>query len=719
MQIDPKIKKDFNLTGEQLEFMEMLRREAEDVPVPLALEPDMIKRRLPSKQRIPAWKVLSPIMAAAAACFAVIVVGQQTLWNVQAPGITADPPSVTGNIEEPQTTSPIEPAQEPVDSGSDAKESSGHPSISSQGTSGNAGGTESGGSPALQTPSSDATEGEDGISSGLATAPSGNSSSSGEIQESASEYAGVFQKINELKKKNPAQVKGVARAANFSAIFGNNPLLMSARQTDIGSQTDTAQFDGKYVYSISEDLTTGRQSVVISQVDGNNYRMAAELFVDFGMQNDDAFDFSDIKLLNCYVSQGRLTVVGSASYRPIGDSSSSDTITAVATYDISNPERPVLISNSYQDGTLLSSRISGGFLYLVTRKTVTDPVEGNLQSYVPVQMTDGKYEALNVDDIHISQYAESPCYIVASSILLKEPDTFYDTMAVLGDSSELYMDENSIYLADYIYRDGNTHTSIVKSDFGKGNFQFVGETDVLGRLFDSESIDEYQGVLRVVTTCGNDNILYTLDQHLEKVATVDNIANDQKIKSLQFSNEKIYFVTMDEPDKVTVIDVSDASQPAELRKLDLPNHIMPMVPFGNGQMASLEILEGDNPGLNLSLYDMLSPSRIIEMSSALVVEGDVYSESIDNPQALLTIPEKGLIGFSYIKYDDAKGESGCYYALYQLSEEGVVKKVEYRYPGKVYNQRGFVKDNVLYVTSSASLMAFNIDNGKMLWEMKY
>ena len=37
MRIDPKIKKDFNLSGEQLEFMEMLRREAEDVPVPLAL----------------------------------------------------------------------------------------------------------------------------------------------------------------------------------------------------------------------------------------------------------------------------------------------------------------------------------------------------------------------------------------------------------------------------------------------------------------------------------------------------------------------------------------------------------------------------------------------------------------------------------------------------------------------------------------------------------
>ena len=82
MRIDPKIKKDFNLSGEQLEFMEMLRREAEDVPVPLALEPNMIKQRLPSKQKTPAWKVLSPIMAAAVACFAIIVVGQQTLWTV-------------------------------------------------------------------------------------------------------------------------------------------------------------------------------------------------------------------------------------------------------------------------------------------------------------------------------------------------------------------------------------------------------------------------------------------------------------------------------------------------------------------------------------------------------------------------------------------------------------------------------------------------------------
>lgn len=115
---------------------------------------------------------------------------------------------------------------------------------------------------------------------------------------------------------------------------------MSARQTDTGSRTDTAQFDGKYIYSISEDLATGNQSVVISQVDGNNYRMAAELFVDFGMEKDGNYDFTDIRLLNCYVSQGRLTVVGSASYQQPGskaDSYSPNMLTAVATYDISNP----------------------------------------------------------------------------------------------------------------------------------------------------------------------------------------------------------------------------------------------------------------------------------------------------------------------------------------------------------------------------------------------
>lgn len=726
MRIDPKIKRDFNLTGEQLEFMEMLRREAEDVPVPLALEPDMIKQRLPSKQKTPAWKVLSPIMAAAVACFAVIVVGQQTLWNVRDPGISSDPPGVTGTIDEPQTTMPVQPSQEPANPDGDTNEPPRELTISSSGGSGSAKGTDYSQNPTLQMPSSDIGSGDSDVPSSnpgsTVAASNGDYSLDGEGQGGTSEYTSVFQKIKELNGKNPAQVKGVARAANFSAIFGNNPLLMSARQTDTGSQTDTAQFDGKYIYSISEDLTTGNQSVVINQVDGNNYRMAAELFVDFGMQNNGSYDFTDIRLLNCYVSQGRLTVVGSASYRQVGsetDPYSSNMITAVATYDISSPERPVLISNSYQDGVLLSSRVSGGFLYLVTRKTVSDPVQENVQSYVPFQMTNGEYRTVGAGDIHTSQYAESPCYIVASSILLKEPGTFYDTMAILGDSSELYIDENNIYLADYIYKNGDTYTAIVKSSFGKGNFEYIGEMALLGRLFDSEAIDEYQGVLRVITTRGSDNILYTLDQRLQKVGMMDDIADGEKIQSIQFNKEKIYFVTTDEPDQATVIDVSNASQPVESKKLGLPNRTMPMVPFGDGQMANLVVSQGENPGLKLSLYDMLSPSRIIETATALAVEGDVYSESIDNPQALLTIPERGLIGFSYFKYDGAKGESGCYYALYQLNEQGVVKKVEYQYPSKVYNQRGFVKDNVLYVTSSASLVAFNIDTGKMLWEIKY
>ncbi len=720
MPIDPKVKRDFNLTGEQLEFMEMLRREAEDIPVPLALEPDMMKQRLPSKQKTPAWKVLSPIMAAAVACFALVVVGQQNLWMVGDPGISSNPPSVSGTFEGPQTLEPGEPSQQPADDGSNINEPSNQQDTSFQNE------VEGNLSAGTQSPPSETNEEEENL-------PSSNSESSsdgtdygealvGGSQGGTSEYSDIFEKISELNKMNPAQVKGVAYSSNFSTIFGNNPSLMSARQTNVGSQTDIAQFDGEYIYSISEDLSTGRQSVVISAVDGSKSRVIAELFVDFGMQNDADYEFSNIQLLNCYVSQGRLTIVGSAYYKPAGSEekqNTSDIVTAVATYDISNPQFPELISNSYQDGCLLSSRISGGFLYLVTRKTVSDPAEETVQSYVPFQMTGGDYETVGADDIYVSQYAQSPCYIVASSILLKEPESFYDTMAIIGDSSELYINENSIYLADYVYQNGSTYTSIVKSEFGKGNFDFVGEIELLGRLFDSESIDEYQGVLRVITTRGNDNILYTLDQHLQKVATLDDIADGERISAAYFDKEKIYFVTANEPDQVTVIDVSDAAQPAESKKLALPNHTMPMIPFGDGQMASLEIQESENPGLKLSLYDMLSPSRIIEISSALAVEGDIYSESIDNPQALLTIPERGLIGFSYFKYDAASGESGCYYALYQLSAEGVVKKVEYQYPSKVYNQRGFVKDNVLYVTSASSLVAFNIDSGQMLWQINF
>ncbi len=723
MRIDPKIKRDFNLTGEQLEFMEMLRKEAETIPVPMILEPDMVKQRLPSKPKTPAWRVLSPVMAAVAACFAVLVVGQQTIGNIFNPGIVSAPGITDSMIEpsflEPSDSSVSDPSSDQNANASNQQSSSLPEDNLSQTVESKTGSDTS--SAWKEPASSNATQPSNG---GSVSLPPSNPENPGGGEIVSTEYSSIYQKIQQLNGKNPAQVKGVARAANFSAIFGNNSSLLSTRQTDVGSQTDTAQFDGKYIYAISESVATGAQSVVIYQADGENGRWAAELSVDFGMQSNSQYEFTDIHLLNCYVNQGQLTVVGSASYKRAGSAApvdGSNIMTAVATYDISTPEHPVLISNVYQDGILLSSRLSGGFLYLVTRKTVSDPVGALPESYLPLQMANGRYRTVSTDDIHISPYAESPCYIVASSILLKQPASFYDTAAILGDSSELYISDSNIYLADYTYRGGNTYTTIVQCGYGKGNFDYIGGTALLGRLYNSEAMEEYQNALRVITTRGNNNTLYVLDDRLTQIGGMEDVTEGQKLKSVQFHREKIYFVTAEESNSVTLLDVSDVAQSVKVEKLGLSDRTMPMIPFGDDRMVNLELQTGAEPGLRLSLYDMLSPRRIImETASALVAEGDVYSEAIDNRQALLTIPEQGLIGFSYFKYDNKKGESGCYYLLCQLGDdEEVVKKVEYRYPGKVYNQRGFVKDNVLYVVSSSSIVAFQIDSGKNLWQVDF
>ncbi len=679
MHIDPKLEKDFNLSSEDLKIMQLLKEEAEEISIPLALDPNILKQRLPSENKKPLWKVLSPIMAAAAACFAVMVVGSDTFFKE--PDLKISLESVAPGIISEISPDDIFMGKTEIEVSDNFKNNE---TVKSQ------------------------IEYQDRE---ISDEPYKEESDAPVLEEQSSvpaEYREVYNKVIELKAKNPAQVKGVARANNFSAVFGENSSFISTRQTDMESKFDTAQFDGKYIYGISEDVKIGYQTVVISKVDSGEFSPVAKLYVDFGMDNDSKFSFSNIRLLSCYVDQSRLLVVGSANY----GENDSNIVTAIATYDVSNPENPVLLANSYQDGNLISSRISGGFAYFITRKTVSGPSESNQYSYLPFNMANNRYNAIEDEDIHLSEYAQTPCYIVASSILLKEPYDFYDTKAILADSSDFYIDESSIYFTENIYKDAKLYTSVVRMDFGKGNFDFIGENVVSGRLFDSESIQTYENVLALITMNQNEYTLYTLTDNLYEVNAVKDITAGQKLNSVHFDEENVYLSIKD---KVIAFDIMADGTVVRNNISDISETLVNVIPVGKEEAVEIKADE-KNTVLSLVLYDVISQRRVREISNVVVVQGDIYSEVLDNPKAMLINKEKGFVGFSYYNYN---GENGCYYALYKVDKDGITKKVEYRYPAKTYDQKAFIKGNVLYVTGSSSLAAVNIDTGKTLWEFNF
>jgi len=654
--IDNKIEKDFNLSGEEIEIMQLIKSKAEDINIPMALEPDILKQRLPSKEKTPLIRILSPILAAAAACFAVVVVGTQNLPQ-NTPPIFVDLPEIS--VSESSVAEEVSSA-EVAEASKESNEVF-----------------------TAQTEVSVEVK-EDNL-------PVEDISSS--VPE---EYKAIYGKVRELDGKNPAQVKGVSRTSNFSAVFGNNNSLISAYQNDSESQFDTVQINKGYIYSVSDNNT-----VVISRADGNEFYVASEIFVDFGMPRDKKYDFENVTVTSCYVDQQRLIVLGTATY---GD---GGVVTAVATYDIYHPEKPVLLSNSYQDGILISSRIAGGFAYIVTRKSVVNPSEDDVETYIPFNMSNYKYKTLSAEAIHESDYAQSPCYIVASSLLIKEPYEFYDTIAVLGDSTELYIDESGIYLADNVYVDSIPYTAVVRIDYGKGNFDNVTTTSVSGRLFDSKSMNEYEDVIRLVTLRGDKYTLHTLDMNLDVISSNCDIASGIKLSDISFDRDKLYLFASN--GKTRVYDLSDVYNPVENTNAEVSKVLGETVSINQDRAVGINV----DDGLSLTLYDVVSTKRIREIETVVVDNGDIYCEASDNYDVMFI--KDNLIGFSYYKYGD-DGDTGSYYVLYSVEENSLVKKVEYRYPTKKYQQKADIRDNILYVTSPSSVAVIDINYGKVLWE---
>jgi uncharacterized secreted protein with C-terminal beta-propeller domain len=107
-----------------------------------------------------------------------------------------------------------------------------------------------------------------------------------------------------------------------------------------------------------------------------------------------------------------------------------------------------------------------------------------------------------------------------------------DKMAVMAGNSTLYVSKNNIYFANhrYSWTDGYKNESgLIKISYDDGELTYDTTGSFPGYLNDDYSIDEYDGYVRLVTTYTdneyrNANALYILDEDLEKVSVIKNLA---------------------------------------------------------------------------------------------------------------------------------------------------------------------------------------------------
>ncbi len=429
-----------------------------------------------------------------------------------------------------------------------------------------------------------------------------------------------------------------------------------------------------------------------------------------------------------------------------------DPYTLLISFDVSDPENikengRFAISGSYSTARVVDGEILLFTEYFMDRALSDD--YSDIEDFVPsINCGDG-FALIPAEDIIIPDGNISGCYTVVSK--LNESDlSFKGSIACLSFSDTVYVSEDKIFLtrlySDCVERekDGKMSpcrinmTEITVISYKGEGFRKLGSVCVEGRVKNQYSLDEFNGILRVVTTTGGTSYLtdkylvteaglfygeldgervkterietnaslYCIDlSNYEIVAEVRDFAPaGETVESVRFDGTNAYVctavvVTLTDP--VYFFDLSDMNNITYTDTGYIDGYSSSLVDFGEGLL--LGIGYGENRStLKIEVYAE-EGDKVVSLASYEVEKvgfsADYKSYFIDR--------ERSLVGLMINKW---WGDGGSRYML--LGFDGykifnVVSEVyaEYLPPEQA---RATIADNYLYIMASHEFKAIKL-----------
>lgn len=451
-------------------------------------------------------------------------------------------------------------------------------------------------------------------------------------------------------------------------------------------EADIVKTDENYIYYLDDY----HENIWIAEAkDGKATRIGqVEVLADLPMIDD------------FYLNGDTLVTIGS-EWNDMADR----TTTMAVIYDISDRTSPVKVNEYRQSGYLVSSRMVGEELYLITDYSFY--YYGNNQ-YIPYVTGENGYDRMNISDICAFPNQEQPEYVIAGAVDISSGKQLKTrAKAVLGGSQDVYCNTENLFITGYyydyqpyVYEDGDPYilddgteiydgdveedtetgmvdpesdvwagndgswksgTRILKVALNDGDPQFVGSTLVEGYVNNQFSMDEKDGFLRIATTStdahGYDvNNLFVLDENLKQVGAVTGFAKDEHVEAVRYIGEKAYVITYEQTDPLFVIDVSDPTSPKIEGSVKIDGFSTLLVPAGNDTLfgighATATTKFGEvQEGLKLVTFDVSDPSipKVSDAKEFLNADSEVQY----NHKALLKNATADYYAIPYNQYDD-------------------------------------------------------------------
>lgn len=526
--------------------------------------------------------------------------------------------------------------------------------------------------------------------------------------------------------------KGARLDATESSSFSKTNL-----RTEGVDEADVVKTDGSVIYTLQD---FGNRLELIKTTNGKMDKAATIKTKDISKEASEFCEF--------FIENDRLYLIATI----YNEESSWNPITKLITYDVSDPNTPKEIGVVDQTGYYNSARMVNGYLYLFTNYHPKHNSKKNKPgNYVPLI----ENSTLACEDIFIPSCANGSDYLVVSSIDTNDPNKLHQTKAVLAGASNVYVSNNSIYLYGPKYiptaelaRGNNSElldtgdkdialisdttspfsdnlTVICKLSYNDGSFDPVGETTVDGLVDDGFSIDEYQGNTRVITTSYENsgktsntdetsNNLYVLNEKLEQIGSLTNIAPDEQVYSARLMGDIGYFVTYKQVDPLFSVDLSDPTKPKIIGQLKIPGFSEYLHPWGDGLLLGIGQATDKSgemsDGIKLSMFDVSDPFDVTELNT-YVIKNKYWANVLYNYKDLYLNEEKGLFGFS------AEGATRESYYLFSYSEDKGFSNIFKVKTSQWYDfggTRGVSINDVFYIVSQGFINSYNMNNYKLI-----
>lgn len=416
----------------------------------------------------------------------------------------------------------------------------------------------------------------------------------------------------------------------------------------------------------------------------------------------------------------------------------------IISLDVSNPNNIVLNQKITVSGNYISSRTTNGELLLITAYSIDkEKVDfDDNTTFIPYINGNDGCNMIAPENIVIPRTLDSSTYTAVWKLDEKTLETKGEA-AYLSYSYDVYVSYDNIYLThryvdtvkqDYDKYTETTMTEISALTYTGDKFEQKGNVTVSGYLKDQYSMDEKDGILRVVTTletsCYNESemyycpnckahhfsglfteskvnaSLYCIDiSSWQKVAEVPSFAPDgESVRSVRFDGKNAYVCTSIRlQDPVFFFDLSDMNNISYKETGTIEGFSTSLINMGNGYLLGIG-RGSDWNKFKVEIYKE-SENGVVSVCS---YEPEGYAYYSEDYKSYYINREKGLFGFGL--YGHTMNEKGKdLYILLRFNEEKLQPLIYTELNGDPYEKRGVLVDGYMYMFGSDDFKVIRVE----------